>query len=181
MKTIEFEISLKYNGGSAYTNYTENHRCLWDCLNSVKSYLKKVMYQQAYNTASVCIMFDGRFYNYFFSLRGNCLVSELDYDTYYPPFAQKTSRHIDADQIIKSLVWKVANEKHLAIEALKKNIEIWKNNSADAKRPLKGNIYLWFCSPAYGQHDPSKQRAMPIEGNERFCETICKLADKYFV
>ena len=180
MKKIEFEISLKYNGESAYTNYTETHRTLIDCLNSVKNYLKKVMYQQAYNTVSVCIMFEGRFYNYFFSLRGNCLFSELD-NAYYPPFAQKANRPIPADQIIKYFVWKVANEKHLAIEALKKNIEIWKNNPADAKRPTMGNIYLWFCYPAYGHHDPNKWRAMPIEGNRRFCETICKLADKYFV
>lgn len=180
MKTVEFEISLKYDGGSAYTNYTENHRSLRDCLNSVKSYLKKVMYQQSYNTASVCIMFEGWFYNYFFSLRGNCLFSELD-NAYYPPFAQKAKGPIQADQIIKYFVWKVANEKHLAIEALKKNIEIWKINPADAKRPMMGNIYLWFCSPAYGYSDSNKWMAMPIKGNERFCETICKLADKYFV
>lgn len=172
MATTEFEISLKYNGGSAYKKYRENHSTLRDCLNSVKTYLRKVMSKRAgNNTASAYIAYDGRGYNYFYSLRGNHLFPE----------SIRINRPIPADQDIKFLDWKVANEKHLAIEALKKNIEIWKNNPADAKRPTMGNIYLWFCSPAYGYHDSNKWRAMPIKGNERFCETICKLADKYFV
>ena len=172
MVTTEFEISLKYNGGSACKKYRENHRTLRDCLNSVKIYLRKVMSKQAdNNTASAYIAYDGRGDNYFYSLRGNHLFLE----------SIRINRPIPADQDIKFLAWKVANEKHLALEALKKNIEIWKSNPADAKRPMMGNIYLWFCSPAYGHNDFNRWKAMPIEGNERFCETICKLADKYFV
>ena len=79
MATTEFEISLKYNGGSTFTNYTETHRTLNSCINSVKSYLRKVMFQQAGNTASVCITFDGKNHNYFFSLRGHRLFLELYY------------------------------------------------------------------------------------------------------
>ena len=79
MATTEFEVSLKYNGGSTLTNYTETHRTLNACLNSVKSYLRKVMFKQAGNTASVCITFDGKSHNYFFSLRGHRLFLELSY------------------------------------------------------------------------------------------------------
>lgn len=105
-------------------------------------------------------------------------VSEL---AYYIAFVKNTNKPIPTDQAIKSFAWKKANEKHLAIEALKEHIEIWKTNAAYAKRPMMGNTHLWFCSPVYGFSDYNKWRAMPIEGNERFCETICKLADKYFV
>lgn len=172
MITTEFEISLKYNGGSVYKKYIENHRTVWDCLKSVQNYLRKVMSRQAgNNTASAYIPYDGRGYNFFFSLRGNHLFLE----------SMNNINPIQADQDLKSLAWKVANEKHLAIEALKKNIEIWKNNPDDAKRPMMGDTYLWFCSPDYGLYDSNRWKAMPIEGNERFCETICKLADKYFV
>lgn len=102
-------------------------------------------------------------------------------NAYYIAYAKNANKPIPADQAKKSFAWKKANEKHLAIEALKEHIEIWKTNAAYAKRPLMDNNYLWFCSPVYGIFDYNKWRAMPIEGNERFCETICKLADKYFV
>lgn len=105
-------------------------------------------------------------------------VSEL---AYYIAFVKNTNKPIPTDQAKKSFAWKKANEKHLAIEALKEHIEIWRTNPAYAKRPLMDNNYLWFCSPVYGISDYNKWRAMPIEGNQRFCETICKLADKYFV
>ena len=79
MATTEFEISLKYNGGSTTMSYTETHRTLNACLNSVKGFLRSVMYQQVGNTASVCITFDGKEHNYFFSLRGHRLFLELSY------------------------------------------------------------------------------------------------------
>ena len=79
MKATEFIISLNYNGGSTHMTYPETHKTLNACLNSVKSFLRKVMFQQAGNTASVCITFDGKSHNYFFSLRGHCLFLELSY------------------------------------------------------------------------------------------------------
>ena len=79
MATTEFEISLKYNGGSTTMSYTETHRTLNACLNSVKGFLRSVMYQQVGNTASVCITFDGKSHNYFFSLRGHRLFLNLSY------------------------------------------------------------------------------------------------------
>ena len=79
MKATEFEISLKYNGGSTTMNYTETHKTLKACLNSIKSFLKAVMFQQVGNTASVCITFDGKEHNYFFSLRGHRLFLDSSY------------------------------------------------------------------------------------------------------
>lgn len=102
-------------------------------------------------------------------------------NAYYIAYAKNTNKPIPTDQSRKSFAWKEANAKHLAIEALKEHTEIWRTNPAYAKRPMMGNTHLWFCSPIYGFSDYNKWRAMPIEGNERFCETICKLADKYFV
>ena len=79
MKATKFEISLKYNVGSTTMNYTETHKTLNACLNSVKSFLKAVMFQQVGNTASVCITFDGKEHNYFFSLRGHRLFLDSSY------------------------------------------------------------------------------------------------------
>lgn len=80
MATTEFEISLKYNGGSTTMNYTETHKSLNACLNSVKSFLRRVMFQQDGNHANVCITFDGWDHNYYFSLRrGNRLLLDSSY------------------------------------------------------------------------------------------------------
>ena len=49
-----------------------------------------------------------------------------------------------------------------------------------AKRPMLGDTHLYFCSPAYGHRDYNKWRALPIKGNERFCEVVIKYADKFF-
>lgn len=47
------------------------------------------------------------------------------------------------------------------------------------KRPIMGHTWLYWASPVYGHDDYNKSRAIPIKGNERFCELICRLADKY--
>lgn len=49
-----------------------------------------------------------------------------------------------------------------------------------AKRPMYGHTHLYFCSPVYGHQDYNKWCALPIEGNERFCETVIRYADKFF-
>ncbi len=49
-----------------------------------------------------------------------------------------------------------------------------------AKRPMLGYTHLYFCSPIYGHSDYNKWPALPIEGNERFCELVIKYADKFF-
>ena len=83
MATTEFKISLKYNGGSTIMNYPETHRTLNACLNSVKSFLRGVMFQQEGNTASVCITFEGKNHYYYFTLRGNRLFLTSSYDEGY--------------------------------------------------------------------------------------------------
>lgn len=80
MKATEFKISLEYNGGSTCMTYPETHRTLNACLNSVKSFLKAVMFQQDGNSAKVCITFDNKDHYYFFSLRrGNRLLLDSSY------------------------------------------------------------------------------------------------------
>lgn len=48
------------------------------------------------------------------------------------------------------------------------------------KRPIMGHTHLYFASPVYGHSDYNKCRMLEIRGNERFCELLVKLADKYF-
>lgn len=47
-----------------------------------------------------------------------------------------------------------------------------------SKRPFYGHTHLYFCSPVFGHADYNKSRSVPIEGNERFCELMVRLADK---
>ena len=67
---------------------------------------------------------------------------------------------------------------------LKQAVDAVKEYIADpcnpyAKKPMMGFTHLYFCSPAYGHQDDNKWRSIEIKGNEKFCETICKLAEKY--
>lgn len=74
--------------------------------------------------------------------------------------------------------YRKANIKHEVIEYFKEQIR--DVNSPYAKKPMMGHTHLYFCSPIYGHRDYNKWQAMEIRGNEKFCETIIKLADKYF-
>lgn len=64
------------------------------------------------------------------------------------------------------------------VEYLKEQLKDTKSNYA--KRPMLGHTNLYFCSPSYGHSDYNKWRALPIAGNERFCEILIKYADKHF-
>lgn len=70
------------------------------------------------------------------------------------------------------------NAKHYAIECLRENIA--RGLDSYTKRPIMGRTHLYFASPVYQHSDYNKWRSLEIKGNERFCETICRLADKYF-
>lgn len=78
----------------------------------------------------------------------------------------------------KALAFQKANEKHIAIECLRENIA--RGLDGYTKRPIMGHTHLYFASPVYGHSDYNKWRSVEIKGNERFCEVICRLADKYF-
>ncbi len=68
--------------------------------------------------------------------------------------------------------------KSFIINYLKK--ECQDPNSNYAKRPMMGHTHLYFCSPVYGHRDYNKWCALPIEGNEAFCEKVIAFADRFF-
>lgn len=45
------------------------------------------------------------------------------------------------------------------------------------KYPTYGHTHLYFCSPTYGHSDYNKWRALPIEGNEKFCKTLIQYVE----
>ncbi len=87
------------------------------------------------------------------------------------------ARIIDPDYLAKHRQFSNANRKHLAMVELRK--EMARQNDGYSKRPMMGHTHLYFCSPEYRHRDYNKWRALPIEGNERFCELICKVGKKY--
>ena len=82
------------------------------------------------------------------------------------------------DQSRKALDFSEKNAKHFAVQALRE--EIARGFDGYTKRPIMGMTHLYFASPVYGHSDYNKWRSVEIKGNERFCEVICRLADKYF-
>ena len=82
---------------------------------------------------------------------------------------------------------KYCHSKHGAYEPLEKQKivnymlkECKDVKSNYAKRPMMGHTHLYFCSPVYGHRDYNKWQALPIKGNERFCELVIKVADRFF-
>ena len=73
-----------------------------------------------------------------------------------------------------------ANIYQHTVEQFKYNLKIYNLGDPTAKRPIMGKTRLYFVSPGCGLSDINKWDFMPIKGNERFCDAICKLADKYF-
>ena len=78
----------------------------------------------------------------------------------------------------KSWQYQQENKYHIAMQWFRYYIKNLK--SPYTKRPIIHGSYLFFVSPIYGMDDYNRWKCMPIAGNERFCKTICKLADKYF-
>lgn len=100
---------------------------------------------------------------------------------YYSAFNlafRKEENNYSMDQDGKSWQYNQANKYHIAMQWFRYNIK--DINSPYTKRPIIHGSYLFFVSPIYGMDDYNRWKCMPIAGNERFCETICKLADKYF-
>lgn len=64
------------------------------------------------------------------------------------------------------------------VEELKRNIREGLTNYT--KVPVLGYTHLYFVSPYYGHSDYNKWCALPIKGNEKFCETLIKVAKKHF-
>ena len=90
----------------------------------------------------------------------------------------REERDYSMDQDGKSWQYQQANKYHIAMDWFRYYIN--NQNNPYSKRPIIHGSYLFFVSPIYGMDDYNRWKCMPIAGNERFCETICKLADKYF-
>lgn len=82
------------------------------------------------------------------------------------------------DQMRKSIEFNTVNARHVALQQFRE--EMRRGFDSYTKRPIMGHTYLYWASPVFGHNDYNKSRALPIKGNERFCELICRLADKYF-
>ena len=91
---------------------------------------------------------------------------------------RKEEHNYSMDQDGKSWQYNQANKYHIAMQWFRYYIK--DINSPYTKRPIIHGSFLFFVSPIYGMDDYNRWKCMPIAGNERFCETICKLADKYF-
>ena len=93
-------------------------------------------------------------------------------------YCKPLSEHRE-DQDRKSWQFTKDNIYQIAVKKFKEYAKDPK--SPYTKRPIMGQTNLYFASPVYRFRDYNKWEVMPIKGNERFCETICKLADKYFI
>ena len=101
-------------------------------------------------------------------------IRSLAYDIAY----YNARRHDLETSDKRHLEYQNDNKYHIAIAWFRYFVK--RPNSPYAKRPIIGKKNLYFASPIYMHDDYNKWRCMPIAGNERFCETICKLADKCF-
>lgn len=71
-----------------------------------------------------------------------------------------------------------ANCRHIAMSMLRQ--EISAEMTSYTKRPIIWGNSLFFASPIYRQEDYNKKYIMPVKGNERFCELLCSVADRFF-
>ncbi len=82
------------------------------------------------------------------------------------------------DQVRKSIAFESRNARHIALQRFRE--EVRRGLDSYTKRPIMDGDYLYWASPVFGMDDYNICRAMPVKGNERFCELLCRLADKYF-
>ena len=113
----------------------------------------------------------------YFFIKLNAPSKRVSLAAYDLAFRRAESKYNDEEdkkrwQFIQDNIYQVVVEK---FKQYAKNPE-----SPYTKRPMMGYTHLYFASPVYRFEDYNKWCVMPIKGNERFCETICKLADKYF-
>lgn len=70
------------------------------------------------------------------------------------------------------------NPKHIAMDYLRFQMSL--PFDSHTKLPLMGKTHLYFASPYYGHKDYNKSQFLPIEGNERFCELICRVGQRFY-
>lgn len=109
-------------------------------------------------------------------VKKNAPSDKVIHDIWWKMFID-TDRHFSLRDSRREMEFYNKNVRHEAIRRLRE--EIARGTDNYTKRPILGHTHLYFCSPFYGHRDYNKWSAMEIEGNERFCELIVKLADKY--
>lgn len=70
------------------------------------------------------------------------------------------------------------NRRHFALAMLKEEMSRPIDNYS--KQPMLGHTHLYFCSPIYGHNDYNKRKMLEIRGNERFCDLLVSVGNKYF-
>lgn len=110
-------------------------------------------------------------------VKKNAPSDKVVYDIWWKIF-MNADRHFRTRDSRKEMEYYHANALHEAVRHLREEIARGLDNYT--KRPIMGHTHLYFASPVYGHSDYNKWRSVEIKGNERFCEVICKLADKYF-
>lgn len=101
------------------------------------------------------------------------------YDAAYSiAYVRNNSRAEHSWELANAIRFRYDNSKHYVLDILREELNRPQDNYT--KRPIMGKTYLYWASPVYQHRDYNKSRLLPIKGNERFCEVICKLADKYF-
>lgn len=74
--------------------------------------------------------------------------------------------------------YRVKNCRHIAMRMLRE--EIANGITPYSKRPMIWGNNLYFAPPVYWHEDYNMYFSMPIKGNERFCELLFRVADKYY-
>lgn len=70
------------------------------------------------------------------------------------------------------------NPKHIVMNYLRYQMSM--PFDSHTKLPLMGHTHLYFASPYYGHRDYNKSQSITIAGNERFCELICRVGQRYY-
>lgn len=105
-------------------------------------------------------------------------IACLAYELTYGQNKHQAERQLRGAAAINHLLYYEANIKHCVLEAFRYEIKQGLDNYT--KRPMIEGEHLWFCSPYYGYNDYNKRKMMRVKGNERFCDLLVKVADKYF-
>lgn len=82
------------------------------------------------------------------------------------------------NELKRNVDFHFANCRHIAMSMFRQ--EISTEITSYTKRPIIWENSLFFASPVYRQEDYNKRYIMPVKGNERFCELLCRVGDKYF-
>lgn len=93
--------------------------------------------------------------------------------------AARNQRPANEDQETKARQFRNGNRRHVVMQLFRS--ELARGLDSYTKRPVMGHTRLYFAAPAFGHSDYNKRAVMDIRGNERFCELICRVADRIYI